>query len=124
MIPDDINGAVCNSREDCAIARTINRQIPDIGRVRVSAAGVSIAKGGYRHYYKVPHPAARLVRDFDAGRPVKPISFNLLIADRRKIQPIDDARKKQVNEARRTATATLAALGEKPKRYPKGRYGI
>ena len=49
MTEDDVTNAICNSRKYCAIARTIYRQMEvPIGRVRVSQAGASIAKGEYR----------------------------------------------------------------------------
>ena len=49
MTEDDVTNAICNSRKYCAIARTISRQMEvPIGRVRVSQAGASIAKGEYR----------------------------------------------------------------------------
>lgn len=126
MIEDDIATAVCNSRRHCAIAQTIYRQLKHpIGRVRVMQSGVSIdGTDEYRYHYRTPQPAARLVRDFDDHKPVKPITFVLQYTNRRKIQPVDPERKRQVNEARRARVAALAAAGEKPKTYARGRYGI
>lgn len=124
MIEDDIASAVCKSRRFCAIACTIYRELKTpIGRVRVSGAGASIAVDEYRHYYKVPHQAARLVRDFDLGKPVSPIPFQLRFAYRRKITPVDPARRAQINKNRREAAAVRAVLGEKAKTYTRGRYG-
>lgn len=125
MIDNDIATAVCNSKQHCAIAQTIYRvlKIP-VGRVRVTTAYVSIAKDEYRHYYMVPHKACRLVSDFDAGMVVQPIIFNLTLAKRRKIEPVDPVKKARTNLLRRDRAAALAAQGLKPKTYPKGRYGI
>lgn len=122
----DITSAVCNSRQHCAIAQTIYRQLRQpIGRVRVTNAGVSMAApDDYRYQYKVPHKACRLVCDFDAGKSVQPITFTLHYSHRNKITPVDSERKNQINKARRENTAMLAALGQKPKTYPRGRYGI
>jgi hypothetical protein len=126
MTPDDIASAVCNSRRHCALAQTIYRQLEQpIGRVRVMTSGISIAADdGYRYYYRVPVKACRLVRDFDAGKPVEPITFILLRTNREKITPVPEARKQQVNKARREREAALAELGVKPKTYTHGRYGI
>lgn len=125
MEQNDIESAVCNSRQHCAIAQTIYRELKEpVGRVRVSVSGVSIAKQDYRYYYRVPHQACRLVFDFDAGKEVRPITFTLRFTERRKIQRVPDERKRQVNEARRKRTAALAEMGQRPKTYPKGRYGI
>lgn len=122
---EDIEGAICRSRKHCAIAQTIYRQLEiPVGRVRVMTSGVSIVKEDYRYYYKVPTKACRLVRDFDDEKPVDPIKFRLRFTNRSKIQPVDDARKAAVNKARREASAAAIALGEKPKRYSTGRYGI
>jgi len=125
MIDNDIAGAICNSRSQCAIALNIYREVDvPVGRVRVATSGVSIAKDGYRYYYKVPNRACRLVCDFDAGKPVKPIIFALRYTHRTKIRPVPEDRKEQVNVARRLRVQALAELGQKPKGYPKGRYGI
>lgn len=126
MQPADIKEAVCNSRSQCAIALNIYRELDlEVGRVRVSTAGVSIAKDGYRYYYRVPKRACRLVVDFDAGRDVEPIIYKLRRTNRVKIgERVNPARAAQVNEARKLRTAALAAVGQKPRSYPKGRYGI
>ena len=121
----DIETAICRSRQHCAIAQTIYRQLREpIGRVRVTAAGVTIAKLDHRYYYKSPESAVRLVRDFDEGKPVQPIVFSLHLAHVRPITPVDEEHKNQVNKARRERTAALAALGQKPKTYTKGRYAV
>jgi hypothetical protein len=121
----DIDTAICNSRQHCAIAQTIYRQLNiPIGRVRVTAAGVSIAQGNHRHHYQHPESAARVVRDMDAHKPVKPIPFSLHRSHIRPITPVDDARKNQINKARREKIASLTALGLKPKTYSKGRYAL
>ena len=123
MISDDIATAVCNSPKYCAIAQTVYRQLDlPIGRVRVTTAGVSIRKGEYRYYYRVPHRACVLVHDFDEGRSVKPIAFTLTLSDRRKIQSVPDDRRQQVNKARRAREQAMRAVGGKPKVYK--RYGI
>lgn len=120
----DLDVSVCNSRQYCPIAQTLYRQLNlPIGRVRVTGAGVTIAKDDYRYYYKVPEAAYRLVRDTDQGKPVKPIVFTLHFSHRNKICPVDPVRKHQINKNRRERTAMLAALGQKPKTYG-GRYGI
>jgi hypothetical protein len=125
MKPIDINAAICNSRTQCAIARNIYRELEiEVGRVRVSTAGVSIAKEGYRYYYRVPKRACRLVADFDAHKHVEPIHFALRFTNRTKIAPVPLERKQQINDARTARTATLLELGQRPKQYPKGRYGI
>ena len=120
----DIDTSICNSRQYCAIAQTIYRQLQlPIGRVRVTGAGVTMAKDEHRYYYKCPEVAYRLVRKIDQGEKVEPIIFNLRFTHRNKICPIDPARKHQVNQKRRERTAILAAQGLKPKVYA-GRYGI
>jgi hypothetical protein len=125
MRDEDIEGAICRSRQQCAIARTIYRQLDEpVGRVHVMTSGVSVAKGEYRYYYRVPRIACLLVRNFDDGKEVKPINFALYFTDRRKISPVDDETKNRVNKARREAIAALAAVGKKPKKYLRGRYGI
>lgn len=126
MIDEDIASAVCNSRQHCAIAQTIYRQLHQpIGRVRVMEHVVSIAgPDGFRYHYRIPSQAAQLVRGFDNRKPVKPIVFVLRYSDRRRIQAVDEVTKHRVNEARRIRTAALAAVGEKPKTYERGRYGI
>jgi hypothetical protein len=125
MVQSDIDDAISCSKRFCAIARTIYRQLnAPVGRVRVTTAGASILKGDYRYHYRVPHRACRLVSEFDAGKPVRPIAFSLEFSSRRKVTNISDERRHQINTARRAATAALLATGEKPKRYPRGRYGI
>ena len=125
MMQEDIASAICNSRQHCAIAQTLYRELKlPVGRVRVTQSGVSIAKGRYRHYYRPSHRACRLVRDFDDGKEVHPIVFCLHFSGRSKISPVDEERKMQVNIRRRAATAALLAQGLKPKAYPRGRYGI
>ena len=125
MAPIDVISAVCNSRSHCAIAQTIYRELGlEVGRVRVMTSGVSIAKDGYRHYYRVPRKACRLVVDFDAHKDVEPINFSLRFTNRTKIALVPADRREQINAARAARTETLAKLGQKPKVYPKGRYGI
>ena len=122
----DIASAVCNSRQHCAIAQTIYRQLHQpIGRVRVATDGVSIAApDNFRYLYKVPRNACVLVSKFDAGLPVEPITFTLHYSHRNKITPMPPEIKSRVNKARRDHTAALAAIGQKPKTYTRGRYGI
>lgn len=126
MIEQDIASAVCNSRQHCAIAQTIYRVLQQpIGRVRVTENLVSIAgPDGFRYHYRVPMHAAQLVRDFDKGQSVKPITFVLHYSDRRKIAPLDPAKKQYVNEWKRAQAVALAAAGEKRKAYVRGRFGI
>lgn len=126
MTADDIDGAICNSRSHCAIARNIYRELRvEIDRCRVSTAGVSIAKEGYRYYYRVPKKACALVMHFDKGEKVTPIdSYRLRFTNRTKIQPVNPERKAQVNRARQERVAALHAMGQRPKSYPRGRYGI
>lgn len=124
MVREDIAAAKCNSRTDCAAAICIRRVLGfDVGRVRVSTQGVSIAKDDYRYYFAMPMPACRLVRDFDKGLKVEPITFVLKYTHRRKITPVPEERKAQVNAARKRREETLRDLGRSPKKYP-GRYGI
>lgn len=125
MSPDDIKSAVCNSRSQCAIARNIYRELDlEVGRVRVSTAGVSIAKDGWRYYYRVPRRACKLVAEFDAHKTVEPISYRLLRTNRNRITGVPAERKEQINAARRERVKVLTDLDQKPKSYPKGRYGI
>lgn len=125
MTQDDIDTAECNSRQNCVIARNLYRQLQlPVGRVRVSTAGVSIAKNGYRYYYRVPKRACRVVEAFDSGQSVKPIVYQIKFSNRNKIQSVNTTRKAQVNAARQARTATAKAAGIQPKTYPKGRYGI
>lgn len=126
MLDEDLASAVCNSRRHCAIAQTIYRVMQQpIGRVRVMENGVSIAgPDGFRYHYSIPTEAAKLVRDFDNHKEVKPIVFTIHYSHRHRIRPVDDVTKHRVNEARRTRTAALAAAGGKPKAYERGRYGI
>ena len=125
MQQDDIDSAIICSRQHCAIAQTIYRELKvSIGRVRVTAAGVSIAKDDHRYLYKQPESAARLVRDFDDHKPVKPIIFSLHLALVRPITPVDPEQKSRINKNRRERDAALAALGQKPKKYARGRYAV
>lgn len=120
----DIAGAVCNSRTHCVIACDLYRELKlDVGRVRVSMAGVSIVKDGYRYYYRVPRKACKMVVAFDQHLEVQPMAYQLHFSNRVKIKPTPPARKARINAARQARTDTLAALGLKPKKYPKGRYG-
>lgn len=125
MNSGDIEYAVCNSRTKCAIARNLHRELAiDVGRVRVSTAGVSIAKDGWRYYYKVPRKACKLVADFDAGQPVEPIVYQLRRTNRTRIVGVPPDQKARTNANRQERVKVLADLDQKPKTYPKGRYGI
>jgi hypothetical protein len=126
MQQSDIDTAICNSRTNCAIARTIYRQMQmPPGRVRVSMEGVSIGgKDDYRYHYKTPHEACCLVRDIDDGKSVKPITFSLRFCHRHKIAPVDPDRKANINAARQAREQALRDAGLEPRKYPKGRYGI
>src|ERR1700691_2229620 len=123
METDDIVSGICNSRSQCAIARNLYRELGlTVGRVRVSTAGVSIAKDGHRYYYRVPTKACKLVASVDRGELVQPLLvYSLRFSNRTKISEIPTERKAQINQARALRNEALAAVGTKPRMYPKGR---
>jgi hypothetical protein len=132
----DIDNSERCSRTRCMLAVAIARRHAVLeaagafkgrppGRIRVTAAGVTVAIDRYRFTSRLPQEAVRALCDYDAGRAVKPFVFRLQFNDPpRKITPVDPARMEQIQVARRMKIAERIALGLPGEVIRHGRFVI
>lgn len=62
--------------ENCAIAKAIKAKLHH--PVEVLQYHISVKKGGQEYCYNLPESATKFIRDFDAGRKVKPFTFETI----------------------------------------------
>lgn len=75
---EDIDYASRQDRWACAIVRAIQRDVPDSTFVRADASTIAFTSGGHRYTFSTPSAAIRkVIRPFDLGEPVGPVSFTL-----------------------------------------------
>lgn len=73
----DIDQGVRFKALTCPVARAVTRRLPTYTKAMVSPHDISFT--GTKHIDTIPMPAAvkKFVRDFDGGRPVFPMRFQL-----------------------------------------------
>lgn len=124
IVPDDIDGAVCNNRAQCVLARALYRQTGANSRyVLVEESGLSFTLDGTRYTYKIPRTAKVDLRKFDAsGGSVTPLpgtTYGLDLVKSRKVKKLSRAQKDLVNENRRKQAAKRKAAGVKEPNYDR-----
>lgn len=124
MIQDDIDIAKCNSRTQCALACNIYRELKiPVDRVWINQAGVTLKYMGWRYHYRTPWKAAKLIKEFDEGKPVKPISYTLEFSSRTKVQILSEEERKRKTDNEQIRRKILRNIGKEPRKLI-GRYGI